>query len=84
MCGLQIQLPNGNLYSEAHHIIPLGTPHNGSDTPENIIVLCPNHHVMCDYGAIELSLEEIKQVSSHSISPKSIDYHNMVIRETEL
>lgn len=84
ICGLQIQLPNGNLYSEAHHIIPLGTPHNGSDTPENIIVLCPNHHVMCDYGAIELSLEEIKQVSSHSISPKSIDYHNMVIRETEL
>lgn len=84
ICGLQIQLPNGKLYSEAHHIIPLGTPHNGSDTPENIIVLCPNHHVMCDYGAIELSLQDIKQVSSHAISKKSIKYHNEIICETEL
>ncbi|MEZ9540002.1 HNH endonuclease [Shewanella sp. 10N.286.51.B8] len=84
ICGLQIQLRNGKLYSEAHHIIPLGTPHNGSDTPENIIVLCPNHHAMCDYGAIGLSLKEIKQVSNHSISQESIDYHNKVICETEL
>ncbi|MCX9476615.1 HNH endonuclease, partial [Vibrio cholerae] len=35
---------------------------------------------MCDYGAIELSLKEVKQVSSHSISQKSIDYHNKIIR----
>jgi len=84
ICGLQIQLPNEKLYSEAHHIIPLGTPHNGSDTPENIIVLCPNHHVMCDYGAIELSLKDIKQISNHAVSKKSIEYHNEVIRGTKL
>ncbi|MBQ4810595.1 HNH endonuclease [Pseudoalteromonas luteoviolacea] len=83
ICGLKIKLPNGKLYSEAHHIIPLGSPHNGADIPSNIIVLCPNHHVMCDYGAIELCNKEIAQVSSHSISQKSIDYHNTIICETE-
>jgi hypothetical protein len=83
ICGLQIRLPNGKLYSEAHHIIPLGSPHNGSDIPENIIVLCPNHHVMCDYGVIELSLKEINEASNHSISLESIDYHNKVICKAE-
>lgn len=84
VCDLKIQLPNGKFYSEAHHIIPLGKPHNGPDNPENIIVLCPNHHVMCDYGALELNLNAIKQVSGHIMSKKSIEYHNGIICKTEL
>ncbi|QFS89030.1 MULTISPECIES: HNH endonuclease [unclassified Marinobacter] len=56
ICGMVVRLSDGKTYSEAHHIIPLGNPHNGSDIPGNILVLCPNHHVLCDYGAIELDL----------------------------
>jgi predicted HNH restriction endonuclease len=76
ICGYTIKLPNGNNYSEAHHIIPLGQPHNGSDTAENIIVLCPNHHAMLDYGVIELKLTNILQNREHKISEKNISYHN--------
>lgn len=81
ICGLQLVLKNGQSYSEAHHIIPLGAPHNGPDIPENIIVLCPNHHVLCDYGSIELSSQDIKMKKGHSINRSSIDYHNEVMRK---
>lgn len=84
ICGLTIELPNGKLYSEAHHIIPLGKPHNGPDNSGNIVVLCPNHHVMCDYGVIGLNFSELKQTSGHMISKKSIDYHNNKICGAEL
>jgi len=35
-----------------HHIRPLGRPHDGPDEPENILVLCPNHHTDFDYGRL--------------------------------
>lgn len=76
ICSLKIQMPNGKFYSEAHHIIPLGKPYDGPDSPENIIVLCPNHHVMFDYGAIRFNSKEVRLVSGHVISKNSIDYHN--------
>ncbi|EOB3575002.1 HNH endonuclease [Vibrio vulnificus] len=79
ICGCTVTLKDGKSYSEAHHIIPLGKPHNGSDIAGNIIVLCPNHHVMCDYGAIKLNCEEIKQVQGHKLSPNSIAYHNETV-----
>ncbi|WP_114418581.1 HNH endonuclease [Marinospirillum perlucidum] len=76
ICGMAVSLSDGKTYSEAHHIIPLGKPHNGSDVPGNIIVLCPNHHVLCDYGAIRLDLQILRQVEGHQVSQQSIDYHN--------
>ncbi|MDK2980281.1 MAG: hypothetical protein PWQ55_628 [Chloroflexota bacterium] len=53
ICGKAIRLINGE-YSEAHHIKPLGAPHNGPDRWENILILCPNHHVEFDYGAMAI------------------------------
>jgi putative restriction endonuclease len=48
-------------YAEACHIKPLGRPHNGPDTPENILCLCPNCHVLFDEFALwindDLSIE---------------------------
>lgn len=76
LCGLKIELLNGESYSEAHHIIPIGKPHNGPDTAGNIIVLCPNHHVMCDYGVIKLERDNINEQAGHNISQESISYHN--------
>lgn len=53
ICGYRIQTKNG-YYSEAHHIKPLGGKHNGPDSPNNLLVLCPNHHTEFDYGAIAI------------------------------
>lgn len=79
ICGMAVSLSDGKTYSEAHHIIPLGAPHNGSDVPGNVIVLCPNHHVLCDYGAMEFTLSDLRTTEGHEISEHSISYHNDVI-----
>lgn len=79
ICGSSIHLPDGRAYSEAHHLIPLGAPHKGPDTPSNIIVVCPNHHAMLDLGCMSLASGEIATVDGHSISAESIGYHNSVI-----
>jgi putative restriction endonuclease len=42
-------------YAEAAHIRPLGAPHRGPDTPDNILCLCPNHHVLFDHGGVGIS-----------------------------
>lgn len=50
------QLPTRETqYSEGAHIRALGSPSNGSDVVENVLCLCPNHHVLLDYGAIYIS-----------------------------
>ena len=79
LCHTSIQLGNNRWYVEAHHIKPLGTPHNGPDIPENIICVCPNHHVQLDYGAIVLNHQSISTVLGHNISQEFTDYHNTKI-----
>ncbi|RDH13877.1 hypothetical protein DVB88_00195 [Tsukamurella pulmonis] len=79
LCGTTLRLPGGKSYSEAHHIRPLGRPHNGPDTATNILVLCPNDHVLCDMGAVKLSRESIITVTGHEIDEASINYHNSVV-----
>ncbi len=79
ICGTTIFLPKGSGYSEAHHIVPLGAPHKGPDTPSNIIIVCPNHHAMLDLGCMDLVDSMITTVEGHCISPESITYHNDVI-----
>jgi putative restriction endonuclease len=51
MCGIRLEGLAGP-YAEAAHIRPLGAPHNGPDTPDNILCLCPNHHVLLDHGGV--------------------------------
>jgi predicted restriction endonuclease len=78
ICGTQLQLSD-RAYSEAHHIKPLGKPHNGPDIAENILVLCPNDHALLDYGAMELDLTKLRQEPNHRIAPEYVNYHNTVI-----
>ena len=82
VCGALIATAAG-LYAEAAHIRPLGAPHNGPDTADNIICLCPNHHVMFDLGAFaiadDFSLIGIKGDltvrEGHSVNQLHIAYH---------
>lgn len=79
ICGLALNNGEEKTYSEAHHIKPLGNPHNGPDIIENLIVLCPNHHVQLDFGAIPIDIAQLRKIENHSISKEYIDYHNQRI-----
>lgn len=83
MCGTRLECPAGP-YSEAAHIRPLGAPHNGPDTEDNILCLCPNHHVLFDNGAIsiadDLSLtgddtSKLTVYENHLINHHYLAYH---------
>lgn len=79
ICGLALHRGKEETYSEAHHIKPLGTPHDGPDILENLIVLCPNHHAQLDFGAIPIDFLQLRTVENHSIGNEYIDYHNQCI-----
>jgi predicted restriction endonuclease len=59
ICGSGIFTTKG-MYSEAHHLQPLGKEHNGPDIKGNIIILCPNHHTEFDYGSIAVNPDTYK------------------------
>ncbi|OJJ23608.1 hypothetical protein BKI52_04395 [marine bacterium AO1-C] len=52
LCGTQIKKKGGGYYIEAAHIIP--KYQQGSETLDNILILCPNHHKEFDYGDREI------------------------------
>ena len=81
-CDLRLVLPAGH-YAEGAHIKPLGRPHDGPDVPENVLCLCPNHHVLFDRGAIAIS-DDFKLIGAegrlmvkpnHNIEIQFLRYH---------
>ncbi len=50
VCGRAIRLDNRQ-YAETHHVKPRNG-HKGEDYWDNMIVLCPNHHVEFDNGVV--------------------------------
>ena len=79
LCNYTMVLPDGSHYSEAHHIRPLGNPHNGPDAIENILCLCPNHHAELDYGVYKIKLTDLTMITGHKIGADYINYHNTKI-----
>ena len=75
ICGKRLELAPGEFYVEAHHLRPLGQPHNGPDVKENIVCACPNCHVLLDYGALPIGLNTL-QLKLHKVERVFIDYHN--------
>lgn len=51
-CRFTFKTRSGGNYCEAAHVRPLHGREADLDTPENILILCPNHHKMLDYGAM--------------------------------
>ena len=74
ICGVILRLKDDRCYAEAHHIMPLGSLHNGLDVRENILCVCPNHHVLLDYGTIKLD-----RVQFQGIGTEYIEYYNKKI-----
>lgn len=87
--GFKCQACNTNLvtpvgpYAEAAHIKPLGKPHNGPDTPDNVLCLCPNHHVLFDSKAFTIQNDfsllgmegKLFVHPDHMISQTHLEYH---------
>ncbi|MGB3201456.1 MAG: YDG/SRA domain-containing protein [Nodosilinea sp.] len=83
VCGTRLEGSAGP-YAEAAHIRPLGTPHNGSDSLNNLLCLCPNHHVLFDYGAFSIAdnllligIDEdgLTLMENHQICLDNLRYH---------
>lgn len=80
-------------YSEVHHIWPISE--GGDDDFDNMIVLCPNHHVMFDLAMIKFDeknysnvivldeklIKKIYFLKEHKINPKNIEHNNIRIRK---
>jgi hypothetical protein len=75
ICGKKLPLAPNEFYVEAHHLQPLGGRHRGPDVEENIICVCPNCHVLLDYGALPIRPKTLK-ISLHQIGKQFTDYHN--------
>jgi hypothetical protein len=75
LCGDRLEISPGEFYVEAHHLKPLGRPHEGPDVMKNLICVCPNCHVLLDFNVRKLSVKSLK-ASLHDIGPEFIDYHN--------
>ena len=82
ICGVQLETPAGP-YAECCHIRPLGKPHDGPDTLDNVLCLCPNCHVLFDAHAIHLnddltmlgSGRRLRIVPGHEIGLDHVRYH---------
>ena len=74
LCGAKLELNDKTPYAEAHHVKPLGAPHNGPDVRQNILCVCPNHHALLDYGAIQLDESRLAKIEKEYIR-----YHNGTI-----
>ena len=76
LCGKRLKLSPGRFYSEAHHLKPLGKPHNGPDRKSNIVCVYPNCHVKLDYSAVRILPGQLRLIPKHIVAQEFIDYHN--------
>lgn len=90
LCGYQLRGLNGDYISEAHHIKPYNKIHMGDDTPQNMIVLCPNCHaqfdyliyainpetmqVNCLYNDDQYHLSELEFINNHELNKEYLKY----------
>jgi len=87
ICNTSIDLNHGKKYIEVHHIHPLSK--GGLDIESNMIVVCPNHHVLFDYSSIkfvgqdEVLINKIKYSIKrlHDFDKKSLEYNNKLTKE---
>jgi len=87
-CDFRAEPTPNTFHIEVHHIQPLGGGHAGLDIQANMLVLCPNHHAMFDFGIpcflspkrIKIADNEHDLIVRHGLSAESIAYHNNKLR----
>jgi putative restriction endonuclease len=68
VCGTAVPAFGDRLYAEGAHVRPLGRPHLGSDSTQNILCLCPNHHTQLDFGGMVI-LNDFSVASTTTLQP---------------
>jgi predicted restriction endonuclease len=68
ICETYILKKDGSRYVEAAHITPKHK--QGQETPENIILLCPNHHKEFDFGHLEIIEPRTKSFVEFTLNTK--------------
>nr|WP_310927627.1 HNH endonuclease [Halogeometricum sp. S3BR5-2] len=96
VCGARRRREAEEGYSEAHHVRPLGRPHDGPDAEANLLVLCPNHHADFDYGLVTVDPDSHRIAHAydavvdggtlfvrgdHALDARFLEYHNREIAE---
>ena len=94
VCDVQLHSPSGPIAIGAH-IRGLGRPHNGPDTIENMLCLCPNHHDQFDrlafyvepeslkiIGLNDFEERHIKVLNRHRLDKQFLEYHKALVLET--
>ncbi|MFW1378457.1 HNH endonuclease, partial [Vibrio parahaemolyticus] len=85
VCGTAIRTKSG-FYAEGAHIKPVGRPHDGDDSIDNLLCLCPNHHVMFDKGMFAVADDytllgdaegKLTVNSAHYINLENFSYHRI-------
>lgn len=71
ICGFTFKTSAGSYYSEAAHIIPISDGRKGVDSPDNIWILCANHHKMLDRGAIQATSRSTYKLGNEEYSLNS-------------
>lgn len=82
VCAARLPTPTGP-YAEAAHIRGLGAPHHGPDKLDNLLCLCPNHHVTFDRGSWSVNDDgtlrgqsgQLTLAPAHDVSPLHLLYH---------
>ncbi|HCC95240.1 MAG TPA: hypothetical protein DEQ26_13115 [Flavobacteriaceae bacterium] len=83
VCGVVLEIKSIR-YAEGAHIKPLGKPHDGEDNSNNLLCLCPNHHILFDRGAFSISDSfdligdiqgKLKIHEKHNINKENLKYH---------
>lgn len=82
VCDTQL-VGSAGPYAEAAHIKPLGRPHNGPDEKDNLLCLCPNHHVLLDRGGLSIENDltligiqgKLYVKENHEINRDYLAYH---------
>lgn len=60
ICHQFILTRNGSRYIEAAHITP--KRHHGPELPQNLLILCPNHHKEFDLGNLRISFRDTERI----------------------
>lgn len=95
ICGYRIKKPDGDYYSEVHHLWPLGAkPVPGDDDYTNMLVVCPTHHkefdcrtIFIDEDCVSVNNNNGKKIGRlfikkiHKLSKKNIIHQLETINE---
>jgi len=78
-CEVMIRRPHDTPYVETCHIKPLNQ--KGPDAKNNLLILCPNHHVELDFGTVTIDPNTMTLLHIDSTNPlngKRIQMRHMV------